>query len=185
MYYDTQIKNLIKTKKPLFKAIYLDWQQYLTSETNKLQEWQEKKNIVEKKLASEINSIDHPHLSYSFDEYLTETRKKLKACDYNWDRLRVFLNLLPKVKKSKKIFKYNENYCQTIIKTIANEYLKIKNYFAAYPQAVAAKEKEKYTKQKEKAISTWNDLISNELAIIVQDEFTATINEINKQVYNS
>lgn len=184
MYYDNMFVEMVNEYKNLFSKNFNEYNMKCSGNNTSFADWQQKRKEIESKLAKEIDEVKNPifklRLNSAIKINIQETTKFDSGC--NFEKFCYFIDMLNKEKYSKKIVKYNRNYCSKIIYTIAYEYNRILNFLKSDAIKMSKFNENEFSYAREKAIKIWNEMYKKRLEKIIDSEYAIIIREIESKV---
>ena len=159
------------------------------SEATRIQNWQYESESVLKELDYLINSLN-PQMAGKLKNIISKTKGRygssVSIIDINFDKLTYYIDRVNNLNIPNNVVQKNPRFCETVLTTIADEYLKIKAYIA----------NEKTTKQKEldvckkilmdeykmKATSEWNKLCDQDIKALSREETDSIVQRIRLSI---
>ncbi len=183
MNYENKFLTVVEEEKRLFINIFKEYENKSTTNASSLNKWSKQRNSVEKIVFQEIEGLNNSVFKERIKQSIANQKnndKNYKTCDY--DKFCYFIDKLNNENCSKKAFKYNENYCQSIIDSIASEYLKIVKYIENESNRFENDNNKEFAVLKNKVIKTWNTMFETKLQKIIDDEYNLIIKEVESKV---
>lgn len=167
-------------------------QEYTTdrdSEATRIQNWQSESETVLKELDHLINSLN-PQMAGKLKNIISKTKGRygssVSIIDIDFDKLTYYIDRVNDLNIPNNVIQKNPRFCETVLATIADEYLKIKAYIA----------NEKNAKQKEldvckkilmdeykmKATREWTKLCDQDIKTLSQEETDSIIQRIRLSI---
>lgn len=159
------------------------------SEATRIQNWQYESESVLKELDYLINSLN-PQMAGKLKNIISKTKGRygssVSIIDIDFDKLTYYIDRVNDLNIPNNVIQKNPRFCETVLATIADEYLKIKAYIA----------NEKNAKQKEldvckkilmdeykmKATREWTKLCDQDIKTLSQEETDSIIQRIRLSI---
>lgn len=183
MNYENKFLTAVEEEKISFKNIFNEYKGKSMASALSLNTWSKKRDLVEKIVFQEIEGLSNSIFRERIRESIAiqeNNNINCETCDY--DKFCYYIDKLNNEKCSTKVLKYNENYCQSIIDTIAFEYLKIVKYIENESNRFENDNSKEFAVLKNKVIEAWNTMFETKLKKIIDDEFNLIIKEVENKV---
>lgn len=141
--------------------------------------WLLQKNKMKDLLKSELANIKNKRFKTILDGYINSKKLKVHP-NFDLDKFFYYIDCLCKVKQTKTILKLNIDYCRTIIRKIASEYLYMLNYIDITEQNKKDHLNNLKNEYNAKIIQSWNKV--DEIESYSNKEFDFIISNIEKKV---
>ncbi len=182
MFYENRLMDMVNEYKNSFTHIYNEYRKNCSGNDVSFSEWLNNRNRVLKELEEEINSISDVRFKKRVVSLSNKDSFKEIEKGFNFTKLCYFIDNLNKEKKSNKILKYNPEYCDSILIHIAYEYVRIKSYLDDESKRLSKVNSKEFNEASNRIINVWNQMYTNRLEAIINDEYKILIQEIENKV---
>lgn len=182
MIYENLLIDSLKKYQPAFKDIVNNFRDNCTGNATSFDEWKKQREIVITKLDGEIEKITNSYFKNLVLKSIRKQKKTDVAPECDFAKFCYFIDSLNKEKFSKKIVRYNPNYCGGIVDSIAYEYLRIVSFIDNYANKKASLNGKEYQKAKSDLFKLWSSMFVEDINQIINKEFEYEIQEIKSQI---
>lgn len=159
------------------------------SESTRIQNWQYESESVLKELDYLINSLN-PQMASKLNNIISKTKERygssVSTIDIDFDKLTYYIDRVNNLNIQNDVIQRNPQFCETVLATIADEYLKIKAYLSFEKDDKERRSKIYLTdfeyKCKERVLEEWTVFCNCEVAKLAKEETENIIAKIRRSV---